>query len=109
MLSVLTYNIRFGKRLDEIMDWVASHKESFDIICFQEFPLAKLDIFLKLIANHYDYQFSQNFIRKKKTFGELTVFNTEKLQLIDSKTVTLGPSRLERSKVRGERSSLLTK
>lgn len=109
MLSVLTYNILLGKKLDQIMEWIASYDQSFDIICFQEFPLSRLDIFLKLIKNHYDYRFSQNFINKKRTFGELTVFNKKKLKLTYTKTVTLGPSRLERSHVRGERSSLITK
>jgi endonuclease/exonuclease/phosphatase family metal-dependent hydrolase len=75
----------------------------------QEFPLAELEAFLHVIKKTYDYRFSQAFILKEKQYGQLTLFNKKKLQLLDGKTITLGPSIWERTKKRGERSSLITR
>src|SRR5438046_1665928 len=109
MLSVIVYNIRYGRKLQQIAEWITISNKKFDIICFQEFPLAELDSFLKVIKKRYDYRFSQAFILKEKKYGQLTLFNKNKIQLLDGKAIALGPSILERTKKRGERSSLLTR
>lgn len=109
MLSVIIYNIRYGRKLQQISEWITESKKEFDIICFQEFPLVELDAFLKVIKKTYDYRFSQAFILKGKQYGQLTLFNKRKLQILDSQAITLGPSILEQTKKRGERSSLITR
>lgn len=109
MLSVIGYNIHYGGNIDKLKDWFAARRNVFDIICLQEFPLEEISVFLNQIkAFTFDYSFSPSFLKKKKQYGQLTVFNTKKLQLTGNTILSLGPSLLERSKKRGERSALIT-
>lgn len=110
-LSVLAYNIHFGQKLTLIQEWILSLTPQFDIICFQEFPFEKKSKFLEVFRKQgYDYTFAPSFIRKKKQYGELTLFNKNKIQLLDSQIIHLGTNLLERRfyKKNGEKSSLLT-
>lgn len=112
MLSVLAYNIFFGKQLDQILEWLVSLPEEFDIICFQEFPKARIN-FLQNYLKHFDYdfQFATSFRIKGRDFGELTLLNKKKLSLEETTIVTLGHSIIEKRvlRLRRERTSLITK
>lgn len=114
-LSTIAYNIHYGKKLDLIQNWLLS-KKRFDIICLQEFPFKKNSKFLKLFEEQgYSYAFAPSFTRKKTQYGELTLFDSKKIKLVESKTIALGTNLLEGRwlekgfrKQKGQRSSLLT-
>jgi endonuclease/exonuclease/phosphatase family metal-dependent hydrolase len=114
-LSVVAYNIHYGKKLELIRDWLLA-KRRFDIICLQEFPIKKHSEFLELFASQgYKYCFAPSFIRRKTQYGELTLFDTKKIKLIHCQSVELGSSLLEDRfienrfrKTKGQKSSLLT-
>lgn len=115
MLSVLAYNIHFGKKIDLIEKWLLKNPTKFDIMCLQEFPFYKDSAFLeKLEKFGYDYKFApSSFLTKprgnKNQYGELTVFKKKKLELLNSATIKLGANFLEkRFRVAGEKTSLLT-
>jgi endonuclease/exonuclease/phosphatase family metal-dependent hydrolase len=110
-LSVITYNIRYGKHLEKITKWL-SVQPAFDILCFQEFPLHKANFLLKSLKKAtYQYTFACGFLRHKKEYGQLTVFNTETVIQKDSTIVLLGKLGFIERKIfknAGERSALVT-
>jgi endonuclease/exonuclease/phosphatase family metal-dependent hydrolase len=110
MLSIASYNILHGKKLDKIILWLLANTFAFDIICFQEFPEEKTNEFLQQVPKHFQYKFAIGFTRGKQHFGELTLYNSRKLSIEDSQTVLLGTGFLEKRLRRDttERSSLLT-
>jgi endonuclease/exonuclease/phosphatase family metal-dependent hydrolase len=110
MISVLSYNVHFGKRLEKIIYWLLQ-KQTYDIICFQEFPKHAIQTFLRAFSTAtYGYRFAPFLLRRGKTYGELTVFRKSKLNLIRSTTVFLGINRGERVMLRARipRTSLIT-
>jgi len=110
MISVLSYNVHFGKRLDKIIFWLLK-KPSYDVICFQEFPKSEIVPFLKAFSwAGYEYRFAPFIKRRQIVFGELTLFRNDKLTLIKSSTVSLGINRGERVILHSRipRTSLLT-
>lgn len=112
MLEVLSYNIQFGQKLDEIIAWLNSLSKPFDILCFQEFPKAKLSHFQKSLKDFsYTDQYASSFIRKNNDYGELTLIHNKKISLLDSQIVQLGTSVFEQKLfgLRGQRSALFTK
>ncbi len=115
MISVLAYNIHFGKKIDLIEKWLLKNPAKFDVMCLQEFPFCKDSPFLETLKMHgYDFKFApSSFLTKprgnKNQYGELTVFNKSRLELLDSATIKLGANFLEkRFRVAGEKTSLLT-
>lgn len=115
MVSILAYNIHYGKKLELIQNWLIDNPH-FDIICLQEFPFKKNSQFLDLLDKHgYKYAFAPSFTRKKTLYGELTLYNSKKIKLVNTKVVGLGTMILENRfienrfrKNKGQRSSLLT-
>jgi endonuclease/exonuclease/phosphatase family metal-dependent hydrolase len=115
MLSVLAYNIHFGKKIGLIEEWLFKNPRRFDLICLQEFPFDEKASFLNDLEKYgFDYRFAPSSfltkpLRKKQLYGELTVFKRNKLELLDSSTIKLGGNFLEkRFRVAGEKTSLLT-
>jgi endonuclease/exonuclease/phosphatase family metal-dependent hydrolase len=110
MLSVLAYNINYGKKLNLIQKWLLKRTVDFDVICLQEFPFDEESEFLKSLKEHgFDYRFAPSFSRKNSRHGELTLYKKSKLKLLDEKTVKLGTNLLEtRFRKKGQRTSLLT-
>lgn len=111
MLSVLTFNIKYGKRLAEIISWLSSLPTQLDIICFQEFPIKSLSVLLDNLSKHtYDYKFASGFIKRGNNYGQLTVFNTKKMQYKSHKISTYPHTFFEKAifKIKGKRSSLIT-
>jgi len=110
MISVLSYNVYFGKRLEKIIYWLLK-KPPYDVICFQEFPKHTIPIFLKAFSQaKYAYRFAPFLNRRGMVFGELTLFRKDKLSLKRSSTVSLGLNRGEKVLLRARtpRTSLLT-
>lgn len=118
MLTLLSYNILFGQKLDKIINWLLDFEKNnklIDIFCFQEFPEKKIAYFLEKLKknNHFNYQFIPTIHFNNKEFGQLTVFNSQKLELITHKNIPLAGSRLEKHvlklfKKTTNRNSLLT-
>lgn len=116
MISVLAYNIRFGRNLKKIEKWVLKSPNQFDLICLQEFPFTENSPFLETFKKlGYDYKFAPSsyltkiFLRVRGRHGELTLYKKAKLELVDSQIVKLGANFLEkRFRVQGEKTSLLT-
>jgi endonuclease/exonuclease/phosphatase family metal-dependent hydrolase len=115
-LSVLAYNIHFGRKLDKIENWLLKDPEKFDVICLQEFPFQKGTEFIEKFKKYgYDYKFASSsyltkiFLSRGDRHGELTLFNSKKLKLVDDKIIKLGANFLEkRFRVSGQKTSLLT-
>jgi len=110
MISVLAYNIHFGKKIDQIEKWLFKNPGKFDVICLQEFPFDEDSSFLKTLKEHgFDYKFApSSFLtkpfRKKLRYGELTAFKKDKLELVDNVVIKLGTNFLEkRFRVQGEK------
>ncbi|HUD04399.1 MAG TPA: endonuclease/exonuclease/phosphatase family protein [Patescibacteria group bacterium] len=110
MISVLAYNIQYGRKLDLIERWLLKDPDKFDVICLQEFPFNESAKFLEAFAKHsFDYRFAPSISGKNKLYGELTLYKKRKLKLIDEKIVRLGTNLLEtRFRRKGQRTSLLT-
>jgi len=116
MLSILAYNVAFGKKLDKIEKWLLKQPSDFDIMCFQEFPFSEDSKFLQTFKKRgYDYKFSPTshltkiFLRIHGKHGELTLYKKSKLKLLNSHIIKLGTNFLEkRFRVQGEKTSLLT-
>lgn len=99
MLSVLTYNIQYGRKLSSIIQWLNSLEKLPDILCFQEFPdptSLRLLLGLRGARENYDLRFVQSLIKKRKFYGQLTLYNKKILTLIKHTDVHLGNSKLEK-------------
>jgi endonuclease/exonuclease/phosphatase family metal-dependent hydrolase len=115
-LSVLAYNISFGRKLDKIEKWLLKDPDKFDVICLQEFPFQKGTEFIEKFKEYgFDYKFAPSsyltkiFFSRGDKHGELTLYNTKKLKLIDDDIIKLGANFLEkRFRVEGQKTSILT-
>jgi endonuclease/exonuclease/phosphatase family metal-dependent hydrolase len=111
MLTLLCYNIYWGKELGKIIGWIKKTKNKPDIVCFQEFPESKLKDFPKLVEElGYSFVFAPAMTKRKRRFGELTAFKKNGLKLLDHKIVELGDSKLDNTifRYKSHRSSLVT-
>ena len=112
MLSCISYNIFKGENLTQIVQWLNSLSSPFDIICFQEFPIAEID-YLKntLKPSNYNTAYATNFSSGKGVYGELTLILKKKAELLESNIVLMENSVVEQIifKNKKERSSLITK
>ncbi|HEV2403708.1 MAG TPA: endonuclease/exonuclease/phosphatase family protein [Candidatus Saccharimonadales bacterium] len=91
VLHGVSYNVFLGKKLDPLVTWLARQNKLQDFYCFQEFPEDRLDIIeSQLTGKNYQAIFAAGFIWRRKTYGELIIFDRNKLQLKMSKTISLG-------------------
>lgn len=98
-LTLLSYNIYFGRKLHAIADWIRRREKTdgtFDIICFQEFPYDQLTRFMSNRPKNSDYRFTPSIFIKKRRFGHLTIWRKNKLHLIQDTELFLGDSRIEK-------------
>jgi endonuclease/exonuclease/phosphatase (EEP) superfamily protein YafD len=110
MISVLSYNVYFGKRIDKIIYWLLK-QPTYDVMCFQEFPKQAITPFIKAFSRaNYGYRYAPFLVRRRTTYGELTMFRKDKLTLVKSSTVFLGLNSGERVLLRARtpRTSILT-
>jgi endonuclease/exonuclease/phosphatase family metal-dependent hydrolase len=112
MLSILSYNILFGKRLPQVIDWISKRPKQFDIICFQEFPFSQIaSLANSPLATFFEYHTALGFKHAGQEYGQLTLINRKKIKVISAETIYLGTNFWE-SKVfgfTGGRSALATK
>jgi endonuclease/exonuclease/phosphatase family metal-dependent hydrolase len=115
MISVLAYNIHFGRKLNLIEKWLLKDPTRFDVICLQEFPYSDdSKLLLELRKHGFEFKFAPSSyltkpLRSKQPFGELTLYRKSKVKLTDHKIVKLGANFLEKRFRRGgEKTSLLT-
>lgn len=111
MISLISYNIRFGKELGRVVGWLKKTNPKPDIICIQEFPESKLEEIGEMLGkNSYKFEFAPSFQKKRVRFGELTLFRPGKLRLTSSKIIQLGESKLDSTifRYKSHRSSLAT-
>jgi endonuclease/exonuclease/phosphatase family metal-dependent hydrolase len=112
MLSIITYNVEYGKKIDGIYKWINLLKKSPDIICLQEFPIAELKNLKKIkVFEELGYAFVTGLKKNGESFGELTLFEAEKIKLVKSIEVDLGSDHAEKFYKRypTRRSALITK
>jgi endonuclease/exonuclease/phosphatase family metal-dependent hydrolase len=111
VLDLISYNIEWGKRLDEAGDWLMSLSPKPDIICLQEMPQGKIPSFKKRLDQHgYNYKYAPSYTKGDTTYGELTAYDKEKLALDFATIVDLGSSIIARliSRHNSKYTSLLT-
>lgn len=109
-IRILSYNVLFGKRIDRIIDW-ANRLPDYDVLCFQEFPKPKIKECMELLSRRpYGYRYVPSFTFRKKLYGQLTMYRTDRLTLRTTKVVNLGTSAPERilMKTRIPRTCLIT-
>jgi endonuclease/exonuclease/phosphatase family metal-dependent hydrolase len=112
MLSLISYNIFLGRKIDEIEQWYLNLKKKFEIICFQEFPQDEIDNFMQILPPYYKYEFAKTIKLRahKKDYGQLTIYNSRKLTLTHTRLIPHGKSIIDRyySGNTAERSALMT-
>lgn len=92
MLKILSYNIHFGRKTKEVLTWLA--QENFDIMCLQEFPEKYLSLLKELFPLH-NYEFVTS-IRWDKTYGQVTLFRKDNMQLLSSKKFLVSNNAIKR-------------
>jgi endonuclease/exonuclease/phosphatase family metal-dependent hydrolase len=111
MISILSYNIHFGRKLDEILRWL-SGMEPIDIICFQEFPKHKIRDFVRALSKYsYGYRFAPSIgANINKEYGVLTLFRKNILKPVSFRKIALGINIIEKAWFKGNvaRHSLLS-
>lgn len=101
MLSLLSYNIFFGLQLDNIINWINKKEKPYDLICFQEFPENDIHRINELLPKaDYSHIYSPGIHVRKKTFGELTLYNSKRIKQKDFSIVNMGYGMLEKQILR---------
>lgn len=96
MLTILSYNIEYGRRLEEVYNWLNNLKVKPHIICFQEFPEEMVENLNKnKIFKNQSIFFAKGLSSNEKYYGELTIIDANKINLIESKYLDFGPDHLE--------------
>jgi endonuclease/exonuclease/phosphatase family metal-dependent hydrolase len=97
MIRVLTYNIEFGKNLEEIYKWLASQDQEIDIICLQEFPEKELVNINKIAFLRISkYFYSRGLLRNKEQLGQLIIIKNPDFKMINENKIEIGVDNLER-------------
>jgi endonuclease/exonuclease/phosphatase family metal-dependent hydrolase len=96
MLTILSYNVEFGNKINEIYKWISDLKEKPQIICFQEFPEDEVEkLNNKKIFNNQNIFFAKGLSTKEKYYGEITIIDASKIKFFESKYLDFGPDHLE--------------
>ncbi len=97
MIRLISYNVEYGKKINEIYKWLNTFKKTPDIICFQEFPSSELGNLKEIkIFNNSGFSFATGLKKNGVAYGELTVFDAEKFNLIKSIEIDLGIDHVEK-------------
>ncbi len=98
MISIVTYNILLGRKLKKISTWIAQFLDLPDIVCFQEFPSRAIEKVLPFFEElGYGYVFAAEGELKKKHCTVLTLYKRATITLLESKSIPLGYTRLEKA------------
>lgn len=94
-ITIMTFNVQFGKRLDYIIHWLRQAPGQ-DIVCFQEFPEDRIVYFINELNNlSYGYRFARSLLRRHRVYGELTLFRTPDFRCTRSTVIEFGINRIE--------------
>lgn len=97
MIDLISYNIEWGKKLEEAGEWIMGLTPKPDIFCLQEIPNRRLTSFKKVLeARGYSYKFAPSFTKKGVTYGQLTAYKKARINLVFSQIVDLGTSLISR-------------
>jgi endonuclease/exonuclease/phosphatase family metal-dependent hydrolase len=111
MLRIISYNIQYGFKIDEIYKWINSIEKKPDIICLQEFPIKEIESLNQItIYKDLGYAFVTGLSRRGVPHGELTIFDTKNFNLKKSVEIDLGVDHVEKFYKRypTKRSALIT-
>jgi len=110
MIRVLSYNIRYGRKLGDIFAWLLPLYKQYDVICLQEYPKSKQSQLNKFFNSQYKYVFSHGFTTKKDSYGQVTLYDSTRLTSTSSTVVSLGSSAIENvvHGNKGQRTALIT-
>ncbi len=96
MLTVLSYNVEYGQKINEIYDWIKSLKETPQVICFQEFPEKEVENLKKnKIHENQNIFFAKGLLKKEEYFGELTIIDSSVIKLTEVRYLDFGPDHIE--------------
>jgi endonuclease/exonuclease/phosphatase family metal-dependent hydrolase len=96
MLTVLSYNVEYGKKINKIYQFIKESKDKPQIICLQEFPEKELaNLERNKIFNNQEFFFLKGLSNKDEFFGELTLINTSKIKIVKTEYLDFGQDRLE--------------
>ncbi len=111
MIRVLSYNIRYGRKLADIFAWLVPQYKKYDVICLQEYPKSKRYLLARHFDPQYQYVCSHGFTTKKDSFEQVTLFDSSRLSSDGSTTVQLGSNAVEDAvhRSKGQRTALITK
>ena len=90
MIELLSYNTHLGKRIDEINNWARDLPNKPDVICYQELPESQVESSQASLPPSYRYEFAPGIIYNGETFGEQTLYDSSKVNLVSSRAVDLG-------------------
>jgi endonuclease/exonuclease/phosphatase family metal-dependent hydrolase len=110
MIRVLSYNVFLGKKLGDILAWLASFYKNYDVICLQEYPKSKQFQLSRHFDVQYKYIFSHGFTKKKESYGQITLYNSSRLTSSSPTVVSLGSVSVENviHGNKGQRTALIT-
>lgn len=86
-LSVLTFNLLFGKALGELIDLIKQNQP--DIICVQEFPVNEATVKQLEEAGYELADYSPSFFRNFRFFSVATFYNPKTIKHQNGQTITL--------------------
>lgn len=110
-LEVLSYNIEFGRKFEDVVDWIRTAELSPDIFCFQEFPQERIPFFESFLYERgYGFVFTPSITLRGIPLGELTAHKLSQFRLVGHKELELGIYAWEKQRrvVKGQRSALIT-
>lgn len=110
-LDILSYNIEFGKKFDDVVLWIEESELAPDIFCFQEFPEERVPFFKQFLHKRgYAYVYAPATTLFGVQVGQLTAYKKKRLALVNSITLDLGNHAWERrhKNVQGNRKALIT-
>lgn len=96
ILKILSFNIQYGRKINEIVSWLNKDERKLDILCFQEFPEHKIEFLIQsLPIKPRSHQFCQTVNRNKRYYGQLTVILGKDISENFFKVVDLGTAIFE--------------
>jgi endonuclease/exonuclease/phosphatase family metal-dependent hydrolase len=110
MLQLLSYNVQYGKKMNEIRNWLGGLPKQPDVLCLQEYPQPHVKKSNSLHSLGYTCHFAESFTKQGVAYGELTAYQPKSLSLDSHYALSLGSSKLENriTNNTGQRTALVT-
>jgi len=89
-LTILTYNLYFGRAFGELLLLANKHKP--DIICVREFPVSE-EVIEQLEKNGYELaDYSHSFFKHFRIYSVATFYNPKKIKYANTSTIDFARS-----------------